>query len=156
MRCSRIIAVLAVILALPAGAANAGSVTYDFVVTNGLPDAVAAILVFSSPASDTHGWSTTDPAIKVQSFELLDGNLGRPTGFYTSQITRAIRSVNGSSLDYGTIVGTSGTTTLTATFTPGPLGTSLRISTGSRTLGAGKSINGRCRWPPRPSPSHPR
>jgi hypothetical protein len=135
------IAFIVVGLAMAGPGAAAGTVTYEFIMANSVPDAAAvAFLEFTSPASATQGWSTSSSA-DVLSFEIADGFLA-PVGPYTPTITSEVVSSTGATLNHGTITGTNGFMEITADFSSFAFPVTLVATPEFGASGAGKSVFG--------------
>ena len=137
------ICLVAVGLTLAAIRVEAGSVTYEFIEANALAGASAVAYVeFSSPASGTEGWSTSNASIEVLSFTIADRFLGA-VGPYTPTITREVVSLTGATLNSGTITATNGTFDATAVFSAGPFPSTLEVAPRFGSASDQKSVYGK-------------
>ncbi len=137
------IALVAVGLTLGAVRVEAGAVTYEFIEANALAGASAvAYVAFSSPASGTEGWSTSNKSIEVLSFTIANRFLG-PLGPYTPTITKEVVSLTGATLNSGTINATNASFDAIAVFSPGPFPSVLEVGPSFGSASDQKSVYGK-------------
>jgi PEP-CTERM motif len=110
-------------LALYAGAAMGGSVTYDFIEETGSPNPgmLGGLLTFSSPPAFPNSFWTTSSGADILGFQITDPAIG-PVGSYLSglEFIVPIASSDGTSLTQGDLVGiNSGVAKAEAFMNPG-------------------------------------